>query len=95
MKDSAFIRFDLLESKTVQAEVFYNFKNKSSFITSKRISVMKEKTGVFVIFKGQIISKGFFSGRGFSQNTSHSAYVATETELYGGKIDGLLPSNFL
>ena len=27
--------------------------------------------------------------------TSHSAYVATETELVGTKIDGLLPSNFL
>ena len=27
--------------------------------------------------------------------TSHSAYVATETELYGAKIDGLLPPNFL
>ena len=26
--------------------------------------------------------------------TSHSAYVATETELYGAKIDGLLPPNF-
>ena len=29
------------------------------------------------------------------QATSHSAYVATETELYGAKIDGLLPPNFL
>ena len=28
-------------------------------------------------------------------STSHSAYVATETELYGAKIDGLLPPNFL
>ena len=28
-------------------------------------------------------------------NTSHSAYVATETELYGAKIDGLLLPNFL
>ena len=28
-------------------------------------------------------------------DTSHSAYVATETELYGAKIDGLLPPNFL
>ena len=27
--------------------------------------------------------------------TSHSAYVATETELVGAKIDGLLPPNFL
>ena len=27
--------------------------------------------------------------------TSHSAYVATETELDGAKIDGLLPPNFL
>ena len=27
--------------------------------------------------------------------TSHSAYVATETELYGAKLDGLLPPNFL
>ena len=27
--------------------------------------------------------------------TSHSAYVATETKLYGAKIDGLLPPNFL
>ena len=27
--------------------------------------------------------------------TSHAAYVATETELYGAKIDGLLPPNFL
>ena len=26
--------------------------------------------------------------------TSHSAYVATETELVGAKIDGLLPPNF-
>ena len=25
--------------------------------------------------------------------TSHSAYVATETELVGAKIDGLLPPN--
>ena len=28
-------------------------------------------------------------------DTSHSAYVATETELVGAKIDGLLPPNFL
>ena len=28
-------------------------------------------------------------------DTSHSAYVATETELYGAKIDGLLPPTFL
>ena len=28
-------------------------------------------------------------------HTSHSAYVATETELVGAKIDGLLPPNFL
>ena len=27
--------------------------------------------------------------------TSHSAYVATETESNGVKIDGLLPPNFL
>ena len=27
--------------------------------------------------------------------TSHSAYVATETELDGAKIDGLLPPNIL
>ena len=27
--------------------------------------------------------------------TSHSAYVATETELVVAKIDGLLPPNFL
>ena len=27
--------------------------------------------------------------------TSHSAYVATETESNGAKIDGLLPPNFL
>ena len=27
--------------------------------------------------------------------TSHLAYVATETELDGAKIDGLLPPNFL
>ena len=27
MKDTAFIKFNLLESKAVQAEVFYNFKN--------------------------------------------------------------------
>ena len=27
--------------------------------------------------------------------TSHSAYVATETESDGAKIDGLLPPNFL
>ena len=27
--------------------------------------------------------------------TSHSAYAATETELYAAKIDGLLPPNFL
>ena len=30
-----------------------------------------------------------------SHPTSHSAYVATETELLGAKIDGLLPPNFL
>ena len=30
-----------------------------------------------------------------SSVTSHSAYVATETELVGAKIDGLLPPNFL
>ena len=30
-----------------------------------------------------------------SQITSQSAYVATETELDGAKIDGLLPPNFL
>ena len=30
-----------------------------------------------------------------SKVTSHSAYVATETELVGAKIDGLLPPNFL
>ena len=29
------------------------------------------------------------------KNTSHSAYVATETELVVAKIDGLLPPNFL
>ena len=28
-------------------------------------------------------------------HTSHSAYVATKTELDGAKIDGLLPPNFL
>ena len=28
-------------------------------------------------------------------DTSHSAYVTTETELVGAKIDGLLPPNFL
>ena len=28
-------------------------------------------------------------------STSHSAYVATETELVRAKIDGLLPPNFL
>ena len=28
-------------------------------------------------------------------NTSHSAYVATETKLVGAKIDGLLPPIFL
>ena len=28
-------------------------------------------------------------------DTSHSAYVATGTELYGAKVDGLLPPNFL
>ena len=27
--------------------------------------------------------------------TSHSAYVATETELYGAKIDGFLYPNFM
>ena len=27
--------------------------------------------------------------------TSHSAYAATETELYAAKIDGLLLPNFL
>ena len=27
--------------------------------------------------------------------TSHSAYVATETESNGAKIDGLLPPNFM
>ena len=27
--------------------------------------------------------------------TGHSAYVATETESDGAKIDGLLPPNFL
>ena len=27
--------------------------------------------------------------------TSHSAYAATETELYAAKMDGLLPPNFL
>ena len=27
--------------------------------------------------------------------TSRSAYVAIETKLYGAKIDGLLPPNFL
>ena len=32
---------------------------------------------------------------GSSNNTCHSAYVATETKLYGAKIDGLLPPNFL
>ena len=31
----------------------------------------------------------------FCINTSHSAYVATEKKLYGAKIDGLLPPNFL
>ena len=30
-----------------------------------------------------------------SDITSHSAYAATETELYAAKIDGLLPPNFL
>ena len=30
-----------------------------------------------------------------SENTSHSASVASETELYVAKIDGLLPPNFL
>ena len=33
--------------------------------------------------------------RGIMCHTSHSAYVATETELDGAKIDGLLPPNFL
>ena len=31
----------------------------------------------------------------FPAFTSHSAYVATETESDGVKIDGLLPPNFL
>ena len=32
---------------------------------------------------------------GCSFLTSYSAYVATEIELVGAKVDGLLPSNFL
>ena len=31
----------------------------------------------------------------YSKFTGHSAYVATETESDGAKIDGLLPPNFL
>ena len=38
------------------------------------------------------ISQGFQKSW---SHTSHSAYVATETELVGAKIDGLLPPNFL
>ena len=30
-----------------------------------------------------------------TEHTSHSAYVATETESNKAKIDGLLPPNFL
>ena len=39
----------------------------------------------------RLLMKGIFD----PYVTSHSAYAATETELYAAKIDGLLPPNFL
>ena len=54
----------------------------------------------FVSFFGRNVSidRGniYFNERyGCCQITSHSAYVATETELYGAKIDGFLYPNFM
>ena len=45
-----------------------------------------------VLFKGEYL---ITLAKHDSLSTSHSAYVATETELHGAKIDGLLPPNFL
>ena len=48
--------------------------------------------------KGMVLfgqERTYFFFQFFLQYTSHSAYVATETELVGAKIDGLLPPNFL
>ena len=52
---------------------------------------MRKYSTLFVYSYLKISSTDFIYHK---QHTSHSAYVATETELYGAKIDGLLPPNF-
>ena len=58
-----------------------------SHLLLKLLSKVKTIWAIFVPFS-------YFYSLHF-HSTSHSAYVATETELDGAKIDGLLPPNIL
>ena len=71
-------------------------QNHKLFVLGQRIWADKF-WGIFGQFTMQSVHTHFGPLSMFltTTNTSHSAYVATETKLVGAKIDGLLPPNFL